>query len=336
MRLIIGIIALLPMFCMAQENLVRNGSFEELTYTPEVAPYPCPNSAGEIFKAKFCRSAAASSVDYFNSCSAEFPEYSTPINLFGTQEPVFGNAYAVIGCYSSLYADAREYLLMELSETLQAGKTYELKSYVSLTDSMNFAISRIGAFFSEESTRYWDVEDLLNVNPQVENAYENLLFDKNSWTLITGTFMANGDERFITIGCFRQDSDENIQRVSDHPVGNYFWDESAYYIDDVSVIALDSVPNGIAEEAAIGFDVWPNPATDVVRFRVLDPSTSLRVTVRVLDAMGREVTPSSYGHSPLQGGEPLRLNISGLSKGVYFLELIDGEGRRAVRKFVKE
>ena len=89
---------------------------------------------------------------------------------------------------------------------------------------------------------------------------------------------------------------------------------------------------GITEQETLGFDVWPNPATDVVRFRVLDPSASLRVTVRVLDAVGREVL-----HSSPPGKEGLgEVDVQPLPTGIYFLELTGHEGKRAVRKFVKE
>lgn len=87
--------------------------------------------------------------------------------------------------------------------------------------------------------------------------------------------------------------------------------------------------------------VYPNPATDVVRFRVLDPSASRKsgtgsssvgMTLRVLDAVGREVKALLILPERDENGS---IDVSTLPQGIYFLELTDGQGRKTVRKFVK-
>jgi len=102
----------------------------------------------------------------------------------------------------------------------------------------------------------------------------------------------------------------------------------------VYFVALDSVPSGVGihEVEELGFTVFPNPATDVLRFRFTDSSTrsSVGMTVRLLDMRGSEVLVQRVT------GQNATLSLQNIPSGLYFLEATNAEGRKRIRKVLKE
>ena len=298
--------------------LIRNESFEELTFSS--GPYPCPNSPGEIFKS-LGWDKAFGSVDFYHSCSNDsFPDYGTPSNFNGLQDPLTGEAYALIACYADVYDDAKEYLVTGLNEELKEGKSYHLQFYVSLGDNSNFAVTNIGGYFSAETTKGLPRNDFFEFSPQVEHDSVAPLTDKENWFRISGTFTADGGERFLTIGCFRRDSEDNIQRVSSDLLD--YWDVSGYYIDDVSLTDLGYV--GIDDSETSEFSVHPNP---VLRdgFLSLNRASGIVSTKQfiIYDMVGKEV-----GRKTMYFSSSIQIDMSefGLKSGHYIYQLIADTG----------
>ncbi|MCY7408735.1 MAG: tail fiber domain-containing protein, partial [Chitinophagales bacterium] len=99
----------------------------------------------------------------------------------------------------------REYIEQELSNPLDSGILYSVSFYVSRAEYSRYASDRIGVYFSKDSitsTTYLN----LPVIPQVENQSGNILTDTLNWTLISNQFIAEGGEKFITIGNFRDET----------------------------------------------------------------------------------------------------------------------------------
>lgn len=219
-----------------QTNLVPNPSFEIYT--------TCPNLPGEIYYATpwFQPNEIGGSVtigsssDFYHQC-ASFGFTSVPSNNYtgGFQFPRTGGGYAGIMLYSgSVSTGSREYIQSPLTSALIQQKTYCIEFYVSLIDTAVFAISNIGAFFSNDSLLYNDIlYSPILVTPQVLNDTNNIISDKNNWVLISGQFIANGGERYITIGNFKTDTQTNWQNVGGGLLLSY------YYFDDVSVVCCD-------------------------------------------------------------------------------------------------
>jgi PKD repeat protein len=87
-----------------------------------------------------------------------------------------------------------------------------------------------------------------------------------------------------------------------------------------------SLCTGLEEQLQIPVSVFPNPFTSE-----LNVHTGIEWEGRVVvtDLAGRIVASSTYA------GEQLRLDLGGLSAGVYFLELFDGNYRMVVHKIIK-
>ncbi|HAP69126.1 MAG TPA: hypothetical protein DCR04_05275 [Flavobacteriales bacterium] len=343
MRHWLTILTLLPLLVQGQQNLVPNGGFEDY----------CPNldqGGAEIWNVQPWDNIVATGggADPFNVCAQlqiittdTFHIYSVPENNRGYQFAHSGDGYAGFYAVSDpeTYPNGREFIQTSLTRPLHAGVRYEVKFYVSLTEKFQYAIGSFGVHFSIDPLQaadYYLHELPFGTEPQIQSPSGVIYDDKENWMEVRDTLYIprteEAGQQWMTIGNFLPDTLSQITFV-DSGAG-YGYDRSYYYIDDVSVIALDSVPSDITGQEALGFDVWPNPATDVVRFSVRDSHgrSSLGMTIRVLDAVGREVR-----HSSPSGKEGLgEVDVQPLPTGIYFLELTGQEGRKAVRKFVKQ
>ncbi len=213
-------------YCTAQ-NLVPNFSFEQYD--------TCVNGYGQIylavpwFQPNICCGPGGSS-DFFAKCTNN-PNIGVPDNSTGFQNAKNGVAYAGIGVSFYGFNDGREYLEARLKSPLIGGKKYCVHFYVSKADKAFDGIDVIGAYFSVDTLLYNDVTFFyLPYQPQVVNAPNNIITDTVNWVLISGEFIANGSEKFITIGNFFPDSLTN----HDTTAGAAY-----YYIDDVSVMLCD-------------------------------------------------------------------------------------------------
>lgn len=308
-----------------QENLIPNWSFEELRW-PD-SEFPCPTSSAAISLTKYWLSADGS-VDYYHSCSnSDWPSYGVPLNRGGWQQAYDGEAYAALGCYTWQFPNAREYLRVELAKPLTRGGGYYFEMHVSLYDSLNYAISGIGVLFTPDDTRYWDDEDFFDAAPQVENPQNNLLNDKENWMTISGQFVAEGGEKFLTIGSFRRDVHETIVQVSNHPQSIYNWDESGYYIDGVELYEDNSI--SIVENETIRTTLYPNPSNGenvVLEYTV---QKGQKLQWQITDMAGRTVLIQ-----PLLGKEGRAILGLRPPAGVYVSAVVSDGVRMGIEKLV--
>lgn len=188
-----------------QVNLVPNGSFEEYSACPEGNEL----NDGQFERAMGWFRPTKSTPDYFNRCNTNY--VSVPSNFWGYQEPFDGDGYAgfvpieqdVNGNYT-----ANEYFRIELLEPLKPCYRYQFSMYVSLADKSTHGIKKIGAYFSQEND-YSPIWTNLSYAPQV--TYDGPpIIDTLNWTKVDGTFIADGFERYLTIGYFS----DNMNAVS--------------------------------------------------------------------------------------------------------------------------
>jgi hypothetical protein len=319
MKWLFCILVALPILSWGQENLVPNGGFENHS--------GCPWTSAQLTFAEYWLNPNQASPDYFNACST-IDHISPPDVIYGVQYPHSGDAFTGVYSFYRGQPELREYLQIELIENLAPSVRYQVSFYVSPADDARYSISSMGAYLSVD-TIYSNGFSVFNVVPQILNPTGNQLVDLDSWTLITDTFSSRtgGGEKFITIGNFKSDGESDT--LLSNPTGgdaNYVF--AYYYIDDVSVIALDSIPNSIAEpatELALTLTVWPNPATSLLHIRSGQPLARLRL----LDLSGRAV------HAQEAQGTTHTIPLHTLPAGLYLLEAEDTAGRKAVQRVVK-
>ncbi|HLF63279.1 MAG TPA: hypothetical protein VI603_05990, partial [Saprospiraceae bacterium] len=206
------------------QNLVPNPSFEVYD--------TCPDNwlqFGDPFPSIPWVQGNGASADYFNIC-APWQTVGVPVNYFGEQDAVSGYAYG--GFFGRAGPDDyREYIMAPLDTPLTAGVGYYVFLYVSPSDD-RCAIKTIGALFTRDPPEYGVIDGPLMYFPQIEVNGE-FLNDYDNWTRISGCFVAEGGERYITIGNFRND---NFTPVDPDCESINFPESAYYYLDSVSVV----------------------------------------------------------------------------------------------------
>ncbi len=319
MKCSLSILLALPLLCQGQGNLVPNGSFEEIT--------SCPTSSAQIHQALPWMNDIGGA-ELFHSCNPGTPDgdphVGVPLNGVGYQYAHSGEAYAGIYTYGGPNeTNGREYLQVPLIEPIHASRRYIVSFWASLADEFDYAVGSLGAYFSDTILVRTSFNSLPDVEPSIQSPPGQIFSDKDLWYLITDTFTSRvGGERYIIIGNFKSTAESDTLFVPTDENGSW---KSYYYIDDVSVIALDSIPNSMAEpttEPALTLTVWPNPATSLLHIRTGRPL----VSVQLRDMLGRMV------HSEDAQGTGHTLHLGGIPPGLYLLEAHHADGRRAVKR----
>lgn len=282
------------------QNLVPNPSFELHSN--------CPSAGSQINYSNNWYNGNGASVDYFNSCATN-SSFSVPLNSWGTQIAHSGNAYAGLTPFGAIPGpSAREYLQVQLTDSLIKDYIYCASFFVSLTDASNTAITEFGMYVSNiptSSSNYLP----LPFNPQIISPSSAYLSDQTNWMEITGTYIAQGGEKYIIIGNFKDDiSTDTLHWGIFSPVCYYF-------IDDVSLTLCDSSASvkGYYENALV--KIFPNPFTHKTTLQ-FDNSKKENCTLLVYNIHGqvvRTITKITKDQVEIE-----RLN---LVSGLYYYQL---------------
>ncbi|MFZ4412198.1 MAG: gliding motility-associated C-terminal domain-containing protein [Bacteroidales bacterium] len=197
-------------------NLVANPGFELYTQ--------CPNNPTQIrfaFLWDDCVGGIGSS-DYYNLCTSS----PSLLAMFNFRQPRSGNGMAGIYMFGTWVGDEyREYIMGVLTDSLKKQKRYCGEFYNGYIICKQ-AVENIGMYFSVDTVLNYS--GLFALVPQIEN-HNGVLKDTINWVKVIGTFIANGGEKHLTIGNFKDNLHTNFEEVYYSPMGAY------YCIDDVSV-----------------------------------------------------------------------------------------------------
>ena len=216
----------------AQNNLVPNGSFETYITCP-TSGYGEINKATPWFQPNYPYAGAGGSSDFLNFCTGY-----TCVDLF--QCPRHGNGMAGAAFFfdTSYYNidKWREYIEVGLIDSLIAGKKYCVRFYVNKSNNSGmsgFPIKQIQAVLTKDSLLYTSPNYVYisGVTPIVEA--DSIITDTVNWVPIETTYLAQGGEKFLTIGNFAPGNMVNYTVIGDPHASN---NTLGYYlIDDVSI-----------------------------------------------------------------------------------------------------
>ena len=225
MKIIISLSFFFLLNCFYSQNLVNDPSFEDYKRCPfHITTVP------RDFKLIQWYPATYGSSDYFNSCvKSPNATAGVPVNQLGHQKPRTGNGY--VGLVSTKFMNEREYVGSKLKEPLKSNIKYYVEFWISLADRSYFGISKYGAHFSEKKieTKRLFISPL-PVEPQIVS--NEATIDTSNWIKISGSFIAEGGEEYITIGSFSQ---KNKDFIDTKRKNNKNSREAYYYVDDVLV-----------------------------------------------------------------------------------------------------
>jgi len=190
--------------------------------------------------------------------SAIIPPYLVPINSVTYQWPRHGNAWfgSTLLYKPNTTQTNRGYPRNLLKGTLQAGKTYCVKFYCNITNNSTYGVDGLGAYFGDNTTDTIShcMTPISYLTPQIQNPTNNIIGDTLNWIPITGTFVANGIEKYMILGNFKSDASTNSAIINPTYLPGIFCD---VLYDDISVI-------DIALPAYAGPDIWGIPTNTVI------------------------------------------------------------------------
>lgn len=293
MKSFVQIFILFCAFNLQAQNLIYNGSFEEVTecyttisdqvngwYTPQVLGTPdvflsnsdCPNEF------------AIAPYDGDNYCGIATGIAQTSIN-----DP-----------------DAREYLSTKLLMPLEAGSVYQLSFWIREAQYASWSSDKIGVYFSVDSVFNWSINQF-EIEPQIQTL-EGELFNGGEWIEVVDSYIAMGGERFLTFGCFVPSSELILYyQFSQHGTG------LAYYeFDNFSLVEIEDV--NVEEQTSV-VQLYPNPTSDVLHLQ----SSSHIEKLMVWSAKGA-LLMEEQNPSPV-------LDLSNFSSGMYFVHIQNAQGQ---------
>ncbi len=162
-----------------------------------------------------------------------FEGAATTSNFFGSQAPLAGTGFIGVQTYDkNPVADVRHYIQLPLISPLENGKSYCAEFHASRADNSQYATNGLGMFFSTSKLDTNTIETL-PITPQITS--NTVITDTSNWTPINGEFIATGQERYIIIGGFYDDSQLTLDSsTSPRP-------EAFYYIDKIGVYPKEDI-----------------------------------------------------------------------------------------------
>jgi len=291
------ILYVLLFFCFKgalSQNLIVNPGFED-TISCEEIPNSSLFACNTWFYPNTCVSLGGS-VEYFNFNCYGGGFLDSPMPHAGDSYVGFHPFY-----FSGNQDENREYIEGKLMTPLALGEIYSVSLWLRLSNRSKYAIKNLSVVFSVDSLLYCDINYGTLVWPDKINN-TNLLNDSTNWQKIELIYVANGNEKYLTIGNF----DTYTNTIYDYDSSKTV-NAAYYYIDDVSVIEIDTNMYDIS--------IFPNPndGNFTVNYNLGDEETGM---FYLYDAIGRKV----YKKELEQNNGTLQIELL-LSSGVYIWEV---------------
>jgi OmpA-OmpF porin, OOP family len=248
-RFVIVPVCLLYSVILTAQNLVPNPSFEEIVR--------CPNSFStdkKDFIVPGWESPTNGTPDHFHACS--WGEADVPFNWAGSSNAHTGKGYAGVYLWNKRDDNKhyREYIQCELAESLTAGEEYILEFYFKLATNSVYACNRIGLILTPTPVQYAH-DQVIDIAPVLSIEKDtSMTTSTGSWEHAVTRYKATGGERYLTIGNFFNNLETKSTRLPFRIGKNSMLTTSAYYyIDDVSVKAVDSLKKKVVPVPSLDF-----------------------------------------------------------------------------------
>lgn len=211
----------------ASDNLVFNGDFELYKYKPVLIVNSGHNRIEELIPGW---TSPGTSADYYNYNRKvqDVPDHVN--NTFSV------SGYAGILIYNSRRESYSEHLQTQLVKNLIPGQRYCLTFDVMLSINSGYFTEKFEALFSS-NPQY--LKSGVTLSDSLKGiTYQHTFDNTNRWQQLCDCFVADGTERYLTLGLFSLD-DAGITKTSERYKSLMDINQSAYYlIDNVSVKAV--------------------------------------------------------------------------------------------------
>lgn len=212
------VIVLLASSLIAQ-NLVPNGDFERDRHW---------FGFRTLGKLSYWKKANKTTPDYF------FGEF----NFVGKQKPHSGSHYIGITVHpqaGKTRYEYVEYISIKLNTSLKSDRIYCISMYVSRADPEYYATNDLNYTFNKQRLKKGGKGFIETYNyKRFEYADDSILKSKKDWMYVCSSFIAKGNEKYLTIGYFNPNIKlYKIDKGKPTSISTY------YYIDDVSLVEIE-------------------------------------------------------------------------------------------------
>lgn len=181
-------------FASSTQNLVYNPSFESDS-AAIISDYSQLRAGQTLLDGWYVPTDGTS--DYYNSHRSTIKGHPIPKARTGQGRiaMIWSNAWQF---------PYREFITGRLIKPLVKDKKYKLSFYICRYKNANYSPMQIGAYFSKDSMIQRNYHANIKVQPQMKIEDYTILEDRKYWHKVEAIFTANGDEKFITLGNFKQ------------------------------------------------------------------------------------------------------------------------------------
>jgi len=173
-------------------------------------------------------------------------------------------------CYAGLRFQKKykEFIQVKLAESLHRGTTYDFEMSIRLAFWSNASLKSFGVLFSKVG--YKSKKDAIKIAIIDSVCKKGSLINNYKWFKIYGKYMAEGGEKYITIGNFSEKIKKDMIRMDKFKLG---FKEAYYFIDDISLVKQKEIVEKVKVEILGSFSIEDQPEQD----SVLEVSTSVKV-----------------------------------------------------------
>ena len=226
----ISTLLLFPLLQFAQQtpevvkNLVPNGSFENYR-----------KKSGNIRQAIPWQGIA--SVDY----------YQQPLS----NDTALQKGARTGTCYAGLRFQKKykEFLQVKLADALHRGTTYEFEMYIRFAFWSNTSLKGFGALFTKAG--YKSQGDVVRSSVIDSVCKKGGFINGYQWFKISGKYLADGGEKYLTIGNFSAKVKADVVRMNKFKLG---FKEAYYFVDDISLVKAKEVIEKVKVEIVGSFN----------------------------------------------------------------------------------
>jgi outer membrane protein OmpA-like peptidoglycan-associated protein len=181
------------------------------------------------------------------------------------QEPISNDTSSQKGaktgkCYAGLRFQKKykEFLQVKLAEPLHRGTTYEFEMYVRLAFWSNASLKSFGALFTKMGYK--------SKNDVVKSALIDSVSKKSSfingyqWFKVAGRYLADGGEKYVTIGNFSPNVKKDMVRMN---IFKFGFKEAYYFVDDISMVKAKEPVEKVKVEIVGSFNLEQDSVLDV-------------------------------------------------------------------------
>jgi outer membrane protein OmpA-like peptidoglycan-associated protein len=173
------------------------------------------------------------------------------------QEPISNDTSSQKGaktgsCYAGLRFQKKykEFLQVKLAEPLHRGTTYEFEMYVRLAFWSNASLKSFGALFTKMG--YKSKNDVVRAALIDSVSKKSSFINGYHWFKISGKYLADGGEKYVTIGNFSPNVKKDMVRMNVFKLG---FKEAYYFVDDISMVKAKEAVEKVKVEIVGSFNV---------------------------------------------------------------------------------